>query len=474
MELNAVFGLMAAAGEVEETLGMGTPEVRYARSGEVEIAYRTLGAGPIDLVFVQGWLTQMNVLWEEPAYRRFCESLAGFSRLILFDKRGMGLSDRVEIGTLEERMDDVRAILDELGSERAALFGVSEGGPLSILFAATYPERTQALILCGAEVKEEITDDWPWGESTPEQHQAAMARVPEIWGSGGGMIDYIWPSASGDEHRYAWIRRLQVEAATPRVAIAFMDMAYGIDVRDVAPTVNVPTLLLHSPRDQVCHIENARFQARTIPGARYVELTGTDHVPWGDCLEEVVAHTREFLTGTRESPEPDSALATILFTDIVDSTQRASDAGDQRWRDLLARHHELIRHELTRFRGRELDTAGDGFFASFDGPARAIRCAAAAVDAVRTLGIEIRAGVHTGECERVGEKLGGIAVHIGARVATAAGPGEVLVSSTVKDLVAGSGIEFEDRGQHELKGIPDAWHLYAVVVPRQSAEPAPF
>ncbi len=442
--------------------------IRYARSGEVEIAYRTMGAGPIDLVFVQGALTHLDVLGEDPAYRRFCESLSGFSRLILFDKRGMGLSDRTEVGTLEERMDDVRAILDALGSERAVLLGVSEGGPMSILLAATYPERTQALILCGAEVKEERTDDWPWGESTREEHAANMAMVPEIWGSARSRaIDYIWPSAIGDDVRRAWMRRLQVAAATPRVAIAFMDMAFGIDVRDVAPTINVPTLILHSPHDQVCHVENARFLAREIPGARFIELAGADHVPWGDCLEEVVDHTREFLTGTREAAEPDRALATILFTDIVDSTQRASALGDKRWHELLERHHEAIRRELARYRGRELDTAGDGFFASFDGPARAIRCAVAAVAAVRPLGIEIRAGLHTGECERVGEKLAGIAVHIGARVASAARAGEVLVSSTVKDLVSGSGIEFEDRGEHQLKGISDRWHLFAVARDRR-------
>jgi class 3 adenylate cyclase len=434
---------------------------RYARSGDVEIAYRTMGSGPPDLVFVQGWLTHLNVLGEDPAYRRFCEQLSEFCRLILFDKRGMGLSDRAEVATLEERMDDVRAILDTLGSERAALLGGSEGGPMSLLFAATYPERTQALIFCGGEVKEQITDDWPWGESTAEEHRASMARVPDAWGSG-RMIDYVWPSAAGDEHRCAWMRRLQVAAATPRVAVAFMDMAFGIDVRDVAHTVSVPTLILHSPRDQVCHVENARFLAREIAGSRYVELTGRDHVPWGDCMEEIVAHIREFLTGTREALEPERVLTTILFTDIVDSTRRAIELGDKRWRDVLERHHEAIRHELTRFRGRELDTAGDGFFASFDGPARAIRCAAAAVAAVRPLGIEIRAGVHTGECERLGDKLGGVAVHIGARVASAAHPGEVLVSSTVRDLVSGSGIEFEDRGPHELKGIPGAWHLFAV------------
>ena len=248
-----------------------------------------------------------------------------------------------------------------------------------------------------------------------------MARVPEIWGSSGSrMIDYIWPSASGDESRYACMRRLQVAAATPRVTIAFMDMAFGIDVRDVASTVKVPTLVLHSPHDQVCHVENARFVARVVAGAQQVELAGTGHVPGGDCMEEVVAHIREFLTGTREPPEPERALATILFTDIVDSTQRAADLGDKRWRELLESHHETIRRELARYRGRELDTAGDGFFASFDGPARAIRCATAAVAAVRVLGVEIRAGLHIGECERIEETLGGIAVHIGARVASAA------------------------------------------------------
>ena len=438
--------------------------IRYARSGDVEIAYRTIGEGPVDLVFVQGWLTHLNVLAEERAYRRLCEGLAGFSRLVLFDKRGMGLSDRVEVGTLEDRMDDVRAILDALGSERAVLFGVSEGAPMSLLFAATYPERTQALVLCGAEVREEVTDDWPWGESTPERHRAAMARVPQRWGTA-GMIDYVWPSVSGDEERYAWMRRMQVAAATPRVAIAFMDMAFGIDVRDVARTVTTPTLILHSPRDKVCHVENARFLAREIRDATYVELTGKDHVPWGDSLEEVVANTREFLTGTREAPEPERVLATILFTDIVDSTRLAAELGDKRWRDVLERHHEVVRRELVRFRGRELDTAGDGFFASFDGPARAIRCAVAVVGAVRALGIDIRAGIHTGECERIGDKLGGIAVHIGARVASASRAGEVLVSSTVKDLVSGSGIGFEDRGEHHLKGVPGTWRLFAVESP---------
>jgi class 3 adenylate cyclase len=435
--------------------------IRYARSGDVEIAYRTMGDGPIDLVFVQGWLTHMNVLGEESAYRRLCESLAGFSRLIVFDKRGMGLSDRVEVGTLEERMDDIRAILDDVGSERAALLGTSEGGPLSILFAASHPERAQALILCGAEVMEEKAEDWPWGEATREEHQAAMTRVPEVWGSG-GMIDYIWPSVSGDERRYAWMRRLQVEAATPRVARAFMAMAFGIDVRDVAPSVNVPTLVLHSPGDQVCHVENARFLAREIPGARYLELTGKDHVPWGDVLEEVVAHTREFLTGTREAPEPDRVLATILFTDIVASTELAVDIGDQRWRYLLDDHDAITRREIERFRGRVVKSTGDGLLATFDGPARAIRCARALTDAVRPLGIEVRTGLHTGEIEIRADDVGGIAVHIAARVMAHAGPGEVMVSGSVPPLVAGSGIDFEDRGLRTLKGVPGEWRLFAV------------
>ena len=441
---------------------MDGPPIRYARSGDVEIAFRTLGEGGIDLVFVQGWLSHLNVLWENPSYRRFCERIAGFTRLILFDKRGMGLSDRVEVGTLEERMDDIRAVMDAAGSECAVLLGVSEGGPLSILFAATYPERTQALVLCGAEVKEDITEDWPWGESTREDHARGMARVPELWGSGAGMIGYVWPSAAEDEQLHAWMGRLQVEAATPRVAVAFMDMAHEIDVRDVAPAISVPTLVLHSPHDAVCHVENARFLGRTIRGATYAELSGVDHVVWGDCADEIVAHTREFLTGAREAPEPERALATILFTDIVGSTALAGELGDRRWRELLERHHEAVRRELVRFRGRELDTAGDGFFASFDGPARAIRCAESAIEAVRPLGLEIRAGIHTGECERVGEKLGGIAVHIGARVASQAGPGEVLVSGTVHDLVAGSGLAFEDRGRTALKGVPGEWRLYAV------------
>jgi pimeloyl-ACP methyl ester carboxylesterase len=435
-------------------------DVQYADSGGINIAYQAFGEGSIDLVFVAGAMTNLAVLWEQPDYRRFCERLASFTRLILFDKRGMGLSERVQIGTLEERMDDVRAVLDAAGSEQAALLGVSEGGPMSILFAATYPERARALILCGAEVKEEKTDDWPWGESTREEFEEWIALVPKHWGKGQS-LGYFVPSREDDEEMVAWFGRLQMQSGSPREAEVIMRMAFAIDVRDVVPAVKIPTLVLHRTGDLVSHVENGRWLARTIEGARLVELPGADHAPFVDA-DEILDEIQEFLTGVREPAEPDRVLATVLFTDIVGSTDRALELGDRRWRDLLERHNEVVRRDLGRFRGHEVDTAGDGFFATFDGPARAIRCARSVVDDVRALGLEIRAGLHTGECELSGSAVRGIAVHTGARVASMAGPGEVLVSSTVRDLVAGSGIEFAERGIHELKGIPGEWRLYAV------------
>lgn len=440
---------------------MSAAAIRYAESGEVHIAYQVIGEGPLDLVCVMGALTNLNVLWEDPEYRRFCERLASFSRLILFDKRGMGLSDRVRAGTLEERMDDVRAILDAVGSESAALMGVSEGGPMSILFAATYPERTRALVLCGAEVKEETTDDWPWGEDTRQGFEQSMDidRVVERWGKGGG-IDHFAPSRAGDERLRQFAGRLQVESASPHDAVAFMRMAFEIDIRDIVPSVSAPTLILHRTDDKVCHVENARWLARNVEGSHYVELAGADHLPWIDG-DDILDEMQEFLTGVREPAEPERMLATVLFTDIVGSTDRARELGDRRWRDLLERHNEIVRRDLERFRGVEIDTAGDGFFATFDGPARAIRCARSIVENVRGVGLDVRSGLHTGECELSAGSVRGIAVHTGARVASLAAPGEVLVSSTVKDLVAGSGIEFTDRGVHELKGIPGEWRLYA-------------
>jgi pimeloyl-ACP methyl ester carboxylesterase len=436
-------------------------DVRFARSGDVHVAYRCVGEGPIDLVYVQGASTHLEIEWELPQFRRYCERLAEFSRLILFDKRGMGMSDRVPgATTLEERMDDIRAVLDDLGSERAAVMGESEGGPLAMLFAAAHPERTVALILQGAEVRERKDEDWPWGESTEVEFEQAMASLPERWGKGRA-FQHLVPSMGDLEWGREWRGRVQMHSNTPGGAEAFMRMAFDIDVREVVPIINVPTLVIHAVEDQVCHVENARFLARTIRGAHYVELPGEDHVPWFD-PDETIAEIREFLTGTREASTPDRMLATVLFTDLVGSTARAADLGDRRWRDLLEQHSAAIRRELARFDGSEMDTAGDGFFATFDGPARAIRCAQAIVGSVRPFGLEVRAGLHTGEVEVADGKVAGIAVNIGARVAARAEAGEVLVSSTVRDLVAGSGLEFAERGSAELKGVPGEWRLYAV------------
>jgi class 3 adenylate cyclase len=440
---------------------VSAPPIQYAANGDVHLAYQVLGEGPLDLVFVAGAITNLEVLWEMSDYRRACERLASFSRLILFDKRGMGLSDRVRVGTLEERMDDMRAILDAVGSKTTALMGVSEGGPMSILFAATYPERTRGLVLCGAEVKEETTDDWPWGEATRKEFEEWMdlKGVVARWGKGLG-ADLFAPSRKGDPQLREQFGRLQVQSATPHDAVAFMRMAFEIDVRDVVPTVTTPTLIVHRVGDKVCSVENARWLSRNIEGSRYVELPGENHLPFIDG-DDILDEIQEFLTGVREPVAPDRMLATVMFTDVVGSTERARELGDRRWRDLLERHNEIVRRDLERFRGVEIDTAGDGFFATFDGPARAIRCARSIVENVRGVGLDVRSGLHTGECELGAGSVRGIAVHTGARVASLASPGEVLVSSTVKDLVAGSGIEFTDRGVHELKGIPGEWRLYA-------------
>lgn len=436
-------------------------DIRFVRSGGVDIAYHVVGDGPVDLVYVEGAFTHLEVAWELPQYRRWCESLAEFTRLIRFDKRGLGMYDRVPgATTLEERMDDIRAVMDAVGSERAAVMGESEGGPLSMLFAAAHPERTVGLVLQGAEVRERRDAEWPWGEGTDEEAEAYYASIPERWGRGNG-FKLLVPSVGDVEWGRAWFGRLAQHAATPAAWEAFARMAFDIDVRHVASTINVPTLIVHAIEDQVCHVENARFLARTIRGARYVELEGGDHVPWFE-PDVVIAEIREFLTGKREASTVDRVLATVLFTDLVGSTERAAELGDRRWRDLVEQHHAAVRRELGRFDGREVDTAGDGFFATFDGPARAIRCAQAIIEAVRPLGLDVRAGLHTGEVEVADGKVAGIAVNIGARVAARADTGEVLVSSTVKDLVAGSGIEFDDRGTAALKGVPGEWRLFAV------------
>ena len=439
------------------------PEVHYARSGDVHIAYQVLGEGDIDLVFVMGWLTNLETYWELPGYRRFMQRLAGFTRLILFDKRGMGLSDRTVMGTLEERMDDVRAVMDAVGSERAVLLGVSEGAPLSMVFAATHPERTAGLIFVGGEVKEILEGDWPWGASTREQYEGMLEEIltgETEWGK----VTRVWfaPSREHDPAVVSWLSRLLRSSASPAAAVAFMRLGSEIDVRHVAPSIHVPTLVLHTPEDPVVPYQQGRWLAEQIEGARFVELAGKDHVPWFDVADQVVTEVREFLTGFREAPEPENMLATVLFTDIVESTDRARELGDTEWTALLAQHHATVRAVLAQYRGREIDTTGDGFLAAFDGPARGIRCAQAILEALDGIGIQARSGLHTGEVEVVGDDIAGIAVHIGARVAAAAGPGEVLVSSTVRDLVAGSGIEFEDRGLHELKGLDEPRRLFAV------------
>jgi pimeloyl-ACP methyl ester carboxylesterase len=437
------------------------PETRYAKSGDLNIAYQVVGEGPLDLIYVPGWISNLELMWDEPAHAHVLDRFASFSRLILFDKRGTGLSDPVPLDrlpTLEERMDDVRAVLDAVECEQPAVFGFSEGGLMSVLFAATYPERTRALALYGVFAKRIWSPDYPWAPK-PDDRAREIDELERNWAERMD-LDKLAPSEDDafKDRLATYFRR----SASPGAAAALMRMNTELDVRDVLPTIQAPTLVLHRKDDLDASVEEGRWIAGRIPGAKFVELPGDVHTLWGGDTDSIVDEIEEFLTGARRGPEPDRVLATVLFTDIVGSTERAKDVGDRRWRELLERHHALVRHQLERYQGREVDTAGDGFLATFDGPARAIRCATAAVAGVRSLGLEIRAGVHTGECELFGDKVAGLAVHTGARVASVAGPGEVLVSQTVKDLVAGSGLEFEDRGAHELKGVPGEWRLFAV------------
>jgi pimeloyl-ACP methyl ester carboxylesterase len=442
---------------------MARPETRYVKSGRYNIAYQVVGEGDFDLLWIHGFVSNVELAWEEPRLASFLSRLASFSRLITFDKRGTGMSDRVspdELPTLEERMEDVVAVLDAAGSERAALLSHSEGGTLAVLFAATHPERTIALVTSGIFAKRVWSPDYPWAPK-PEDRAQEIEDLEGHWGTEAD-AEHLAPSAARNpvfrDRLATYFRR----SASPGAAAALIRMNTQIDVRDVLPTIQVPTLILHRTGDLDASVEEGRWIAQRVPGARFVELPGDDHLPWAGDQDRLLDEVQRFLTGRLPTAAPNRVLATVLVTDIVGSTQRAAELGDRRWRELLEEHHSIVRHELAAFGGKEVDTAGDGFLATFDGPGRAIRAAMEITEKLRALDIPIRAGVHTGECERIGGKVGGLAVHIASRIAGIARPGEVLASRTVKDLVAGSGIVLKDRGAQELKGLPEAWHLFAV------------
>jgi class 3 adenylate cyclase len=441
------------------------PEIRYARNGDVSIAYSVLGEGPSDLIFVGGFVSHLEVAWEWPPTRRFFERLAGFSRAVFWDKREQGLSDRLgQPPTLEQGMDDLRAVMDAAGVSSASLFGVSEGGPLSILFAASYPERANQLILYGTYARLTWAEDYPVGVPR-ERLERWLDRTVSQWGGPAG-LELFAPSLTGDEDFAAWWAHLLRAGTSPRAANELFRMYSDLDVRPALSAITAPTLVMQRTGDRVAPVAWARAMAAALPNARYLELPGEDHLFVAGDQDAILDELEEFVTGARRGRAPERVLATVLFTDIVDSTARAAAVGDQDWRRTLERHDELVRRELARFRGREIKHTGDGFLASFDGPGRAVQCAAAITQGVRRLGLEVRVGVHTGECELRGDDLAGMAVHIGARVGARAGPGEVLVSSTVKDLVVGSGLRFEDRGAQMLKGVPDEWRLYALAEDR--------
>jgi class 3 adenylate cyclase len=434
-----------------------TPTTRYAKSGEASIAYQVIGEGPVDLVSVGGPASHIDLEWENPIAERALERLASFTRLVRFDRRGTGLSDPAERApTLEQQMDDLRAVMDALGLERTALWGASDAG-LGAMFAATYPERLTALILWGVTAR--------GADVITPQMSERMLDALEHYGEGRFGQLYA-PSRVGDTQFEEWWARFERAVASPGMARKILELVLQSDLSGILPTIRVPTLVLHRSDDALVPLELGRDLASRIPDARFVETPGTDNYPWTGNWESeaepILDAVEEFLTGTRPSHEPDRVLSTVLFTDIVGSTERAATIGDRRWRELLGKHYAIVREQLKRWRGREVKTVGDGFVATFDGPARAVQCADTIVRAVEPVGLQVRAGVHTGECERIGDDVGGIAVHIGARVAALAEGGEVLVSSTVKDLVAGSGLDFVDRGENQLKGVPGEWHLFAL------------
>src|SRR5215472_13844985 len=437
------------------------PETRFTRAGEVDIAYQVVGdAAPLDLVLVPGWVSHLEVMWDLPEFAHFLDRLAGMGRLILFDKRGTGLSDRVAgVPTLEERAEDIAAVMDAAGSARAAIAGWGEGAAIAAMFAAVHPERVAALVL--GSLKAKVTDGPRLLTADPALMHDLSAAVEKSWGQA-SLVPLLAPSRAGDARFMSWYRRWERLSSTPSAAAATLRWAMEADVAPIFPAIQARTLIVHRSGAALYDQESVRAAARLIPDARRVELAGTDALPYVGDADALLDVVQEFLTGTQGTPDFDRSLATVLFTDIVGSTQTARRLGDRRWRYLLEEHHARIRRQIDRFRGNEVDTAGDGFFVTFDGPARAVRCACAIRDAVREIGIEIRAGLHTGEVERRGSSVTGLAVHVGARVGALAHASEVLATSTVQTLVLGSGISFADRGVHRLKGVPDQWQLFAV------------
>jgi class 3 adenylate cyclase/esterase/lipase len=438
------------------------PETRYAKSLDIRIAYQVTGNGPVDMVYAPGTVSHLDMDWEWPAKAEFIQRLSSFCRLIRFDKRGTGMSDRpTYAATLEERIDDIRAVMDAAGSERAAIFGVSEGGSMASLFAATYPSRTRALIIWGTQARWTKTADYPWGQ-TKEEYERMIADL----GENGVTLEYVTGGGAGlknADHAYIeWAMRYMRAGGSPSAFVALERMNAQIDIRGILPSIKIPTLVMNRTGDPVADVDAARDLASKVPGARFVEFPGETHSMF-DIADQVLGQIEEFVVGTRWHATSDRVLATILFVDIVGSTQHLATMGDQGWVDKLNQFNAAVRRELTSFLGKEVKTTGDGFLASFDGPTRAIRCARAIRDSTSQLGIKIRAGLHTGECELIGDDVGGIAVHTAARVASEAGPSQILVSSTVTDLVAGSGLDFKDRGVHALKGIPGEWRLFEAV-----------
>ncbi len=436
------------------------PETRYAKSDGVHIAYQAAGNGPLDVVMVPGFVSNVELVWDMPVFGSMLRRIGSFARVVPFDKRGTGLSDRaVGVPTLEQRMDDVRAVMDAAEIERAALWGISEGGPVCILFAATYPERVSSLVLQGSFARITTAPDQPFGYP-PDSVEPITAAFETQWGTGEVMANFF-PTTIDDPAMRDLYARYERHGASPSAVTNILETCAAIDVRSILPTISAPTLVVHSTGDPMIEVEHGRYLAEKIPGAKYIEMTSADHMIGDDAFGRF-DDIEEFLTGYRPVADPDRILATVLFTDIVDSTRRLAELGDKRWRELLDRHDEITRRELGRFRGTELKNTGDGFLATFDGPARAVQCAVAMTEAVRPLGLQLRAGVHTGECVQRGSDLGGIGVHIGARVAALAAPNQVLVSRTVTDLVAGSGLEFVEHGEYELKGVPGTRQLFAV------------